>query len=336
MTLVLAQVRRVVAGLLPLAVVTGCASTDLGPAAKAQLERAQTAYRQAQADPNVQSYAQLRLSEAQKAIQAAEQAKDAGEMLHLGYVAEKKAQIASTAGAIRKTEQDTQQLGKETSDILLQKRDREVKAARAEAEAKGREAEQARMAAEARARDAEAKAREAEQARAQAEQARTQAEQARAQAEAEAQARAAEQAKTAALSKELSDLKAQQTDRGIVLTVGDVLFATGKAEVAPGGQRSVDKLAEFLKKNPKRNVLIEGHTDNTGNEDFNLKLSQQRADAVRDLLVARGIATERITTKGYGPKYPLVVNDTPSGRQQNRRVEVVVLNEGVSAESAAR
>ena len=329
MTLVLAQVRRVVAGLLPLAVVTGCASPDLGPAAKAQLERAQIAYRQAQADPNVQSYAQLRLSEAQKAIQAAEQAKDAEEMLHLGYVAEKKAQIASTAGAIRKTEQDTQQLGKETSDILLQKRDREVKAARAEAEAKGREAEQARIAAEARARDAEAKAREAEQARAQAEQAR-------AQAEIEAQARAAEQAKTAALSKELSDLKAQQTDRGIVLTVGDVLFATGKAEVAPGGQRSVDKLAEFLKKNPKRNVLIEGHTDNTGNEDFNLKLSQQRADAVRDLLVARGIATERITTKGYGPKYPLVVNDTPSGRQQNRRVEVVVLNEGVSAESAAR
>ena len=329
MTLVLAQLRRVVAGLLALVVVTGCASTDLGSAAKAQLERAQTAYRQAQADPNVQSHAQLRLSEAQKAIQAAEQAKDAEEILHLGYVAEKKAQIASTAGAIRKTEQDTQQLGKETSDILLQKRDREVKAARAEAEAKGREAEQARIAAEARARDAEAKAREAEQARAQAEQAR-------AQAEAEAKAREAEQAKTAALSKELSDLKAQQTDRGIVLTVGDVLFATGKAEVAPGGQRSVDKLAEFLKKNPKRNVLVEGHTDNTGNEDFNLKLSQQRADAVRDLLVARGIAAERITAKGYGPKYPLVVNDTPAGRQQNRRVEVVVLNEGVSAESSAR
>jgi len=237
---------------------------------------------------------------------------------------------------MRKTEQDTQQLGKETSDLLLQKRDREVTAARAEAEAKGREAEQARIAAEARARDAETKAREAEQARAQAEQALMQAEQARAQAEAEAQARAAEQAKTAALSKELSDLKAQQTDRGIVLTVGDVLFATGKAEVAPGGQRSVDKLAEFLKKNPKRNVLIEGHTDNTGDEDFNMRLSQQRADAVRDLLVARGIATERVTTKGYGPKYPLVVNDTPSGRQQNRRVEVVVLNEGVSAESAAR
>jgi len=100
--------------------------------------------------------------------------------------------------------------------------------------------------------------------------------------------------------------------------------------------RSIDKLAEFLKKNPNRNLLIEGHTDNTGNEDFNLKLSQQRADAVRDQLVSRGIAPERITTKGYGPKYPAVDNDSSAGRQQNRRVEVLVLNEGVSAESAAR
>ena len=336
MTLALAHLRRVVAGLLPLAVVVGCASSDQDAAARAQLERAQIAYRQAQADPNVQSYAQSRLSEAQKAMQAAEQAKDAGEMQHLGYVAEKKARIATTAGAIRKMEQDTQQMGKETSDILLQKRDRELKAARMEAEAKGLEAEQARMAAEARARDAEAKAREAEQARTEAEQARVQAEQARMQAEAEVKARSAEQAKTAALTKELSDLRAQQTDRGLVLTVGDVLFASGKAETAAGAQRSVDKLVEFLKKNPKRNILIEGHTDNTGAEDFNLKLSQQRADAVKDLLVARGVAAERITTKGYGPKYPTVANDTAAGRQQNRRVEVVVLNEGASAESAAR
>src|SRR3989442_6133151 len=292
MTSVSSHLRRFVTGLVPLAVLAGCASSDLEQAAKAQLTKAQTAYRQAQSDPNVQAHSQLQLADAQKAIQAAEQAQRPEDMQSLAYVAERKAQIASVVGATRKTEQDTQMLGKETQEILLQKRDRELKAARVEAE-------EARTAAEARARDAEAKAREAEQARMQAEQARMQAESARAQAEAEAQARAAEQAKTAALSKELSDLKAQQTDRGIVLTVGDVLFATGKAEVAPGGQRSVDKLAEFLKKNPKRNVLIEGHTDNTGNEDFNLKLSQQRADTVRDLLVARGIATERITTKGY-------------------------------------
>jgi len=283
--------------------------------AKAQLTKAQTAYRQAQSDPNVQAYAQLQLADAQKAVQAAEQAQNLEDMQQLAYLAEKKSQTASVVGAMRKTEQDTQMMGRETQDILLQKRERELKAARADAE-------QARASAEARARDAEAKAREAEQARAQAEQARRAAE--------------AEQAKTAALAKELADLKAQQTNRGLVLTVGDVLFATGRAEVAAGGMRSIDKLAEWLKKNPTRNLLIEGHTDNTGSEDLNMKLSQQRAEAVRDQLVSRGVGADRITTKGYGPKYPVVANDSASGRQQNRRVEVVVLNEGASAESVAR
>jgi len=315
MTLVPSLLRRLVPGLLPLAVLTGCASSDLEQAAKAQLTKAQTAYRQAQSDPNVQAHAQLQLADAQKAVQAAEQAQNAEDMQQLGYLAEKKAQTASVVGAMRKTEQDTQMMGRETQDILLQKRERELKAARADAD-------QARASAEARARDAEAKAREAEQARAQAEQARQTAE--------------AEQAKTAALAKELADLKAQQTNRGLVLTVGDVLFATGRAEVAAGGMRSIDKLAEWLKKNPTRNLLIEGHTDNTGPEDFNMKLSQQRAEAVRDQLVSRGVGAARITTKGYGPKYPVVANDSASGRQQNRRVEVVVLNEGATAESVAR
>jgi outer membrane protein OmpA-like peptidoglycan-associated protein len=315
MTSVSSHLRRLVAGLVPLAVLAGCASADLEQAAKAQLTKAQTAYRQAQSDPNVQAHAQLQLADAQKAVQAAEQAPNPEDMQQFAYLAERKAQTASVVGAIRKTEQDTQMMGKETQDILLQKRDRELKAARADAE-------QARTAAEARARDAEAKAREAEQARLQAEQARAQAD--------------AEQAKNAALLKELSELKGQQTNRGLVLTVGDVLFATGKAEVAAGGMRSIDKLAEWLKKNPTRNLLIEGNTDNTGPEDFNLKLSQQRADAVRDALVSRGVGADRITTRGYGPKYPVVANDTAAGRQQNRRVEVVVLNEGATAESVAR
>jgi len=315
MILVPNLLRRWVPGLVPLAVLAGCASSDLEQAAKAQLTKAQTAYRQAQSDPNVQAYAQLQLADAQKAVQAAEQAQNLDDMQQLGYLAEKKSQTASVVGAMRKTEQDTQMMGRETQDILLQKRERELKAARADAE-------QARASAEARARDAEAKAREAEQARAQAEQARRAAE--------------AEQAKTAALAKELADLKAQQTNRGLVLTVGDVLFATGRAEVAAGGMRSIDKLAEWLKKNPTRNLLIEGHTDNTGSEDLNMKLSQQRAEAVRDQLVSRGVGADRITTKGYGPKYPVVANDSASGRQQNRRVEVVVLNEGASAESVAR
>jgi outer membrane protein OmpA-like peptidoglycan-associated protein len=310
-----AQIRYIVAALLPFAVLAGCASAEKERAAQAQLEKARMAYQQAQADPNVQKYAASRLAEAQKAVQGAERAKDLDDMQQLSYVAERKAEIATLAGATGKAEQDAQLLGKETSAIVMQKRERELKAARLDAE-------QARAAAEARARDAEAKAREADQARAQ--------------AVAAVAAREAEQAKTTALTKELADLKAKQTDLGIVLTVGDVLFASGKADIAPGAQRHIDKLAEFLNKNPNRNLLIEGHTDNTGGEDLNIKLSQQRAEAVRDLLIARGVSPQRITTRGYGPKYPLVSNDSAAGRQQNRRIDVLVLNEGVSAEKAAR
>ena len=316
------QIRRAVVALLPVVLIVGCASSKQEHATRAQLERARFAYRQAETDPNVQAYAQLRLGEAQRAIQAAEAAKDLEEKQHLAYIAEKRAMIASTAAATTKTEQDAMQLSRESSAVLLQKRDRELKAARAEMAAKGREAEQIRMPSEARPRAADSSAREAEQARMQ--------------AEAEAKARAAEQAKAAAVMKELSELRAQQTDRGLVLTVGDVLFAVGKAEVAPGGQRSIDQLAQFLKTYPRRRVLIEGHTDNTGNEDFNVKLSQQRADAVRSLLVARGVVPDRIATRGYGPKYPIVENDTPAGRQQNRRVGILVLNEGASADSGTR
>ena len=298
-----------------LGLIVGCAASSQQRAAKAQLERAQAAYSQAQADPNVQAYAQLRLGDAQKALRAAEQAKDSEEQTHLAYLAEKKALLASVTGATGKTEHSMDQLRKETSDVLLQKRDRELKVARTETDSKAREAEQWRRVAEARARDAEARARDAEQGR---------------------KADEAEHAKATALANELANLKAQQTDRGMVLTVGDVLFAPGKAEVGPGAQRSIDKLADFLKAYPKRNVLIEGHSDNVGDEGFNLKLSQQRADAVRDQLVTRGVAPQRIRTKGYGPKFPVVENDSAAGRQQNRRVEVLVLNEGVSAEGSTR
>jgi outer membrane protein OmpA-like peptidoglycan-associated protein len=313
------QLRRVASVVGLLIVAGGCAASAQQRAARSQFERAQAAYQQAEADPNVQMYAQGRLADAQKTLREAEQAKHSDERLHLSYLAEKKALLASVTGATGKTEQNMEQLRRETSDVLLQKRDRELKAARTESDSKAREAEQWRRLAEARAKDDEAKPRPA-----------------RPTDDAEAKALAAEQAKAAALANELASLKAQHTDRGMVLTVGDVLFAAGRAEVGPGAQRSIDKLAEFLRAYPKRNVLIEGHTDNLGNEDFNIKLSQQRADAVRDLLTARGISPQRIRPKGYGPKFPVVDNDSAAGRQQNRRVEVLVLNEGVSAEGSTR
>ena len=175
----------------------------------------------------------------------------------------------------RTTQSDALQLIQETTQFVLQKREREAKTARAdlerarqENEARAQQIEQTRRELEAQSRateqarqSAEAQAREVEQARLQAEQARLQAEaQARAVEQARVQAASA-QAQTAALTKELSELKATQTDRGVVLTVGDVLFATGKSDMAPGAQRSMDKLAAFLKKYPTRNVPVEGHTD---------------------------------------------------------------------------
>jgi OOP family OmpA-OmpF porin len=180
-------------------------------------------------------------------------------------------------------------------------RAKETERARREAEAKAREAEQSRL-------SALAEAAKAEQARAEMDQ----------------------------LSRELSDLKAKQTERGIVLTMGDVLFEFGKSELSSVAIRNVDKLADFLKQHPARNLLIEGHTDSVGSDEFNLALSEKRANAVRDQLVGKGIAAERITPMGYGKKYPVANNDTPAGRQQNRRVEVVILNEEVTPETQFR
>jgi len=131
------------------------------------------------------------------------------------------------------------------------------------------------------------------------------------------------------LMMELSDLKARQTERGIVLTIGDVLFAFGKSNLSPEAYRNVDKLADFLKNYQNRNVLIEGHTDSVGSDEYNLDLSQKRADSVKEKLVEDGIDPHRITTVGYGEKYPAVSNDTGANRALNRRVEVIILNEGV-------
>ena len=183
---------------------------------------------------------------------------------------------------------------------------------------------------------AEARAREAEQARMQAEAKAQEAERARMEAAAKAEEAEKAKAEVDELLNQLSDLKAKQTERGLVLTIGDVLFAFDKATLSPEAFRNVDKLAVFLKKHSNRSVLIEGHTDSVGSDEYNLDLSEKRADAVKNALVAKGVGEERITPKGYGKKYPVASNNTSDGRQQNRRVEVVILNEGVKPETQFR
>ncbi len=163
----------------------------------------------------------------------------------------------------------------------------------------------------------EARAAEAETAERRAVAERQRAEAARAEAEA-ALARASE------LAAQVNELEAELTKRGLVLTLGDVLFDTGQATLKPGAARTTAALVTFLNENPGRNVLIEGFTDSVGSDQTNLGLSQRRADAVRDALMASGIAGTRIRTQGFGEAFPVADNGTNAGRQQNRRVEIVI------------
>ncbi len=168
---------------------------------------------------------------------------------------------------------------------------------------------------DARSRDAQQAALKAEQAALEAEQARQRAQQ---------------------LEQQLEEFKARETERGLLLTLGDVLFEVGRADLKPGIQRKLFPLAAFLKENPNRNVLIEGHTDSTGSDTTNQRLSEDRATAVANFLMAQGVNPARITTTGYGEVYPVATNDTAAGRQQNRRVDVVILREGESAAGKMR
>jgi outer membrane protein OmpA-like peptidoglycan-associated protein len=131
------------------------------------------------------------------------------------------------------------------------------------------------------------------------------------------------QTELAGARKELADLQAKQTDRGLVLTLGDVLFDTGRATLKPGADRTIDRLAQALKDNPGTRVMIEGHTDSVGGDEYNMALSERRAEAVADALRFRGVPADRYEAKGLGKDFPVASNDTQAGRQQNRRVEIV-------------
>lgn len=334
--------------LLPvIAFMTGCATL---PEKNEAMERARAVYEQAQANPDVTKNAPVALYEAEQTLKRAEQAKDLGEKEHLAYMAERKTQIAMALTEEKNAEQKRERLTKEREKMLLKARELEIDRIKAEADSLAQQADKARRDAEAKAVEierakgkAEAKALEAEMSKKQAEARALELEQARKEAEAKTlEAQKArmqtEQALEAqrSLESEIEALKAKKSERGIVLTLGDILFETGKAELMPGATRTIDQLAEFLRKHSGRNVLIEGHTDSVGGETYNLGLSQRRADSVKTTLITRGVLPDRIMTKGYGEQYPIAGNSTSAGRQQNRRVEIIILDEGVSPEKMMR
>jgi outer membrane protein OmpA-like peptidoglycan-associated protein len=159
-----------------------------------------------------------------------------------------------------------------------------------------------------------------------AELARAAAQRARADA-AQAQANNAQsQAELEKLRAQMAELQTQTTERGLVVTLGDVLFELDRAELKPGGQRTLDKLVSAVQTDADVELLVEGHTDSTGSRDYNMDLSERRAASVKQYLQSRGVAAERIQSAGLGPDFPVAVNTTEAGRQQNRRVEVVLRN----------
>jgi OmpA-OmpF porin, OOP family len=275
-------------GLAAFAGVLACAHEP--PAA---LVAARNDYRQAASDPVVQAQAQVPLYEAKQALDRADRAfvndAEEEEVAHLAYLASRRAEIARALGMREAAQEQTQRLGEQRGEVLLDARTEE-------AEAQRRQAELSRIEAEAAQRESEAASQRADE-----------------------------------LARELEELQAKPTERGLVLTLGDVLFDVDRAQLKPGAELHLSRLGDFLQQHPERNVLIEGHTDSTGSVEYNLDLSRRRADAVRSYLVGRGIAPTRVVIEGYGLSRPIASNDTVAGRQQNRRVEIVILNEGVAA-----
>jgi outer membrane protein OmpA-like peptidoglycan-associated protein len=188
--------------------------------------------------------------------------------------------------------------------------------------------EQARREAESRAVAERAKA-EADAARAQADQARAQAQQAAAEAERLRQQAVMEkdQLRAQLLQQFNAVLPTRETPRGLVVNLQDVLFDTGKYTLKEPARLALARIAGIVVSHPGLNLQVEGYTDSTGTAEFNQKLSEQRANTVRDFLLSQGLNTNNMTAVGYGENYPVAPNDTASGRQQNRRVELVVSGE---------
>jgi outer membrane protein OmpA-like peptidoglycan-associated protein len=288
----------VVAGTIALA---GCSTV---PTTTPTLDEARADFVAANNNPQVATYAQMEFKQAGEALDRANQAAAQRESLdtidRLAYVAKQK---IATAQEVAKT-----------------------KAAEAEVANAGRERDRVQL--EARTAEADRAKRDAASAQAQAAAAQAQAQDAQAQAAA-AQQQAAQQAERASrLEALLVELHAQKTERGMVVTIGDVLFATDRAELNANGMATVKKLAEIMTQNPDRTVMVEGFTDSTGTAAHNKDLSERRAASVAQALVGLGVPRERIGMRGYGEAFPVASNDTASNRQLNRRVEIVLSNAG--------
>jgi outer membrane protein OmpA-like peptidoglycan-associated protein len=224
-------------------------------------------------------------------------------------------------------------LNKELAAHRVYLADRKVDTAKALAETRFAEDQRAGLTAQrdiarldARTHEADAAKIQAATARAEGAEQKLAANQGRGEAGAAELAAASSAQQAAELQRQIDVLQAKPTDRGLVLTLGDVLFTTGRADLKPGATGNLDKLVAFLGKYPDRSVAIQGYTDSVGTEDFNQRLSERRADSVKSYLTGQGIGSTRLSALGKGRSDSVADNDSAAGRQQNRRVEVIISN----------
>jgi len=236
---------------------------------------------------------------------------------------------------------------------IRRKREEEQKAQqrRAElAEEQRQAAEQQKEAAVQLQQQAETDRAKAEEARRQAEQAQKEAEQARAEALAQKQsaqaeserarqdAQRAEQDKEQTRARLMSQLnqvlETRESARGLIVSMPDVLFDFNKYSLKSEARERLAKVSGILMAYPGLNVKVEGHTDNIGSEEYNQKLSEQRAETVRGFMVSQGVSPDIITARGFGMSQPVAPNDTGAGRSKNRRVELVVNGSAIGQQGA--
>jgi outer membrane protein OmpA-like peptidoglycan-associated protein len=293
---------KLLSGVAALAL-AACSST---PTRNASLEDARQVVSQASSNGEVLRHAQTELARAREALNLADRAwidkgNDA-ETAHLAYLASQRARIAMNLAAQRAADQRVTQASAERERVRADVRSREAQIAQQNAQAAQMQAQSAQI---------------------QAQNAQAAAQSAQAQAQTATSVAMSESERANRLQRELEQLAAKQTDHGMVVSLQDVLFDTGRATLRSGAQAKLDQLAAVLRNYPERRVMVEGFTDAVGSDESNLALSEARAESVRAALITRGVAANRIDVRGHGESRPVASNATPEGRQQNRRVEVV-------------
>jgi outer membrane protein OmpA-like peptidoglycan-associated protein len=279
----------------------GCASVPKKPLGSEQVRAKLTAL---QGDSSLANGAPVALKDAEAAVREAELTeKNLVLAAHRVYVADHKVDTARALAETRFAEQERTALNEQSEKARLDSRTLEADRAKADADRSKSDALVAR-------------AESAEQ--------KLAASSARDDANNAMMAANAAQQQAAELQRQLEILQARPTDRGLVLTLGDTLFATGKSELKSGASANLDRITAFMTEYPKRTAAIEGFTDSMGSDEMNQSLSERRANAVKNYLVNQGVSSARLSASGRGENSPVADNDSVAGRQQNRRVEVVI------------